>query len=84
MLKLLAHLFKWPLVYTQDFDGDVRVNRVTKTPFDNYIVRAIGNSTCLLKSDGTVEGASYVKKWIPANKYGKALYVLLKMENNSQ
>ena len=30
MKKLLAYFFKWPLVYTKDLDGEIRLRRVKK------------------------------------------------------
>ena len=81
MEKLLANLFKWPLVYTEDFDGETRLRKVTKTQFGNYTVNGITSLTCTkLNHDGTTDGSSYVKKWKPANKYGNQLYVLFKLE----
>jgi hypothetical protein len=81
MKKLFAYLFKWPLVYTEDSNGAVRLRKVSKTPFGKYAVHGISDiSTAKLNSDGTTDGCSYVKKWKPANKYGEQLYVLFKLE----
>ena len=41
MKKLLAYLFRYPLVYTQDMDGEIRLRIPRKTVFNNYVVNGI-------------------------------------------
>jgi hypothetical protein len=81
MKRLFACIFRWPLVYTKDFNGGNRLRKVSKTPFGDYIVCGKTNTTKgKLNHDGTIT-ASYMEQWIPANKYGKALFVQMKLEN---
>jgi hypothetical protein len=81
MKRLFAYLFKWPLVYTQDHDGEIRLRKVTKTLFGNYTVTGMtGCCHGILIFDGTVSNGAYIKYWIPANKYAKELAMLMKLE----
>lgn len=66
MRRLLALIGVWPLVWTQDHDGEVRLRVAKKTPF------ACGwscGSICFwdrsvqLLPDGSTTGRIYVKRW---------------------
>lgn len=50
ILRLLALLGVFPLVWTEDHDGDVRLRVVRKSPFGKYVVRGISPSTYGVRS----------------------------------
>ena len=76
MKRLLAWLFGWPLVWTRDYDGEVRLRKARWTPW-GYIVYGIVSSTVgTLKQDGTIEETKrcYMAQWKPANKRAEHLF----------
>ena len=82
MKKLLAYFFKWPLVYTKDLDGEIRLRRVKKNKKNQYIISGVLSSTTgILASDGTIRHGIYLREWYPANKQGIELQMLFKLEN---
>lgn len=72
MKKLYAWIFGIPLVYTEDFDGEIRL-RIARYFGDRLGWRCdtftfVGQNSVHLNSDGTTSGESWVKHWEPANK----------------
>ena len=63
--KLLALLGFWPLVYTQDHDGEIRIRIARPNPFGGWMCDSIywENAVTLL-SDGKTSGITYVERWI--------------------
>lgn len=85
MKKFFAYLFNWPLAYTQDMDGDIRLRKIIKTPFNEYTVKGVSSVTCgTLSSNNIVKNGSYIKKWIPANNRGECIAMLLTLEHAHQ
>lgn len=72
MRFLIAWIFRLPLVYTEDYDCDVRLRFARKSPFNKWIGKGI-ISRCIFHQDGRVTGASYVRYWKPANAIAKEL-----------
>lgn len=75
MRRLFAWIFRKPLVWTRDIDGDVRLRLARYSPWNEYTVYGIGFSRRgVLQKDGSVYNGSYVKNWKPANKYAERLF----------
>lgn len=72
--RLIAALLKMPLVYTQDFDGEVRLRLVHDMVFERHFVKGIlGTTIGELLPDGTIEGGRYLRRWKPANQTAQNL-----------
>lgn len=78
MMQLLAWIFRKPLVWTKDFDGEVRLRIATDNHFGEYTVSGISPSLVgVLRADGTVSGKHrwfYIDYWTPANKRAERLF----------
>lgn len=80
MKRLFAWVFRWSLVYTKDYDGEVRLRRALTDPFGEITVRGVLWAGGILKKDGSISGGSYLRRWIPANKRGANLFPALPSE----
>lgn len=77
MRRLFAWIFRKPLVWTKDFDGDVRLRVAKDNHFGEYLVAGIYDTVGILREDGTVTGKGpgfYIDFWRPANKYAERLF----------
>lgn len=76
MKRFLAAILRWPLVWTVDYDGEVRLRRVYTDKFGGMRVRGILSFCFYLQPNGTVLGYeySYVTSWKPANKKAQSLF----------
>lgn len=63
MFDWLAPLFGRKVVYLLDFDGEVTKRWARETPFGLVCWRMWSVKHVLLLPDGSVKGASYVKRW---------------------
>lgn len=63
MKRLGALLGLWSLVYTQDYDGEVRLRIARRSPFGGYWAKTYLLSVKLLPG-GITAGISYVEGWI--------------------
>lgn len=61
--KLGARLGLWVVVYTEDFDGEVRTRIVRESPFGGGYVYGLHGCARLL-SDGKTSGCSYIDRWM--------------------
>lgn len=67
--KLLAILGLIELVWTEDYDGAVRLRVIRKHPITGRrAVIGIINIWASLEEDGSTSGCSYVKRWAPYRK----------------
>ena len=73
MKRLFARIFGWTLVWTRDFDGEVRLRKVTISPWKEHRVWGILSRGILVK-DGTITHNTYMKNWKPANKKAEELF----------
>jgi len=66
-LKILAKFNLVELVYTKDFDGEIRLRiKRTSPDFGDYVFGLTDGSVIILNDDGTCGGdRSYIKKWKP-------------------
>ena len=64
--KLIAKLTGGFVVYTEDFDGEIRVRIAKKLPSGDVMCRSILRRDCVLLDDGTVENHGYVERWMKA------------------
>ena len=80
MKRVLAKMFGWPLVWTEDYDGALRLRRVYRHPFRTYVVRAICEKAVFLNEDGSTGGRRYVERWMPANQRAESLFPVRKMD----
>lgn len=66
MRKLLALMGLCSVVYTEDYDGDVRLRIAHHTPFDRYCVKGICSwRVGYLRADGRIMAGSYMRRWLP-------------------
>lgn len=74
MKRLFAWIFGWPLVWTRDYDKEVRLRRVYTTKWDKYVY-GVGYDARYLGPNGEMTGNhSYVMAWKPANKKAEELF----------
>jgi len=67
MRKLYAFLTGRTAVALRDFDGEITYSYAYRTPFGELVCKrhfGLGDPDCVLNEDGTVSGASYVKRWV--------------------
>ena len=88
ILRLIAWIFRWPLVYTYDFinppryyDEDKRLRRIIKTSRGYYINGISSRTKGKLEANGEIVSGVYLDRWEPVNKYAREIYFLLNMEN---
>lgn len=75
MRRLIAAIFRLPLAWTRDFDGEVRLRVVWSNPWDEHIVRGvIWWRVGPLQADGSIGGETYMRNWKPANKLAEGLF----------
>jgi hypothetical protein len=75
MKRLFAWIFGWPLVWTQDHDGEVRLRKARKSVFDGtYTVRGVWLTVGFLSPNGDILHGCYLSKWKPANKKAEELF----------
>lgn len=68
MLRLLAFIFRWELVWLQDFQGKVYLTKTNNNPFGKYahIYHFTKIGHVVLNDDETCSGeSSYIKRWKP-------------------
>lgn len=75
MKFILAWMFRWPLVWTEDFDGEVRLRRVYSSPFGEQKVTGIAFTSGSLRADGSITNHNYMRHWKPANKRAHTLFI---------
>lgn len=74
MKRLIAYLFKIPLVYTEDYDGEIRLRFVSKIGGKYRCDGILDDNSVILNKDMTTGGKDYVEKWYPANKLSEKLF----------
>lgn len=67
MKRILAFIFGWELVWTEDYDGELRLRRTYKIGGKKRTSAMRNDKSIILNKDGTTSNKSYVKNWYPAN-----------------
>jgi hypothetical protein len=63
MIRLLALLGFFPLIWTRDCDGEVRLRIARRTIWDEWVVRGLFATRGILNPDGTIVCGGYMQGW---------------------
>lgn len=75
MRRLLAWIFRVPLVWTKDFDGETRLRLVHTDAWVGRSVKGVGAfNSGILEPDGTISHNAYMRKWKPANQKAERMF----------